>query len=64
MGPRMGSMMYYVDIEGKGVTWRRHVNQLRTRLTSLPLRMNSTNSEHSQDPQALTTSENARQPLR
>ena len=55
--------MYYVDIEGKGVTWRHHVNQLRTRLTPLPLSMNSTNSEHSQDPQALTTSENVRRPL-
>ena len=60
---KIGSVMYNVDIEGKEVTRRHHVNQLITRLTSLPLKMDSTSlSEHSQDSQPPT--ENLRQPLR
>ena len=39
--------MCKVKIEGKDVIWRRQVNQLRTRLTSLPFTMNS-DSELSQ----------------
>ena len=47
--------MCKVKIEGKDVIWRRHVNQLRTRLTSLPFTLNS-DSEPSQSDSASTTS--------
>ena len=32
----IGRVMCKVKIDGKDMHWRRHVNQLRTRLTSLP----------------------------
>ena len=47
--------MCKVKIDGKDVYCRCHVNQLRTRLTSLPLAINS-DSELSQDDLASTTS--------
>ena len=46
--------MCKVKIEGKDVIWRRPVNQLRTRLTSLPFTMNS-DSEPSQSDSTSTT---------
>ena len=55
--------MFGVDIEGKEMIWWHHMNQLRTRLTSLPFTMDSSSSELSQDPPAHTML-NTAQPLR
>ena len=60
---KMASVMYYADIEGKGVMWRHHVYQLRTRITSLPMKMNSANSEYLKELPTPTTSENVSLPL-
>ena len=51
----IGRVMFRVEIKGKDVIWRRHANQLRTRLALLPFTMNP-NSEHSQDIPASSTS--------
>ena len=48
--------MFNVNIEGKNMSWYHHVNKLRTRLTSLPFMMNSSDSEHAHDPSAHITS--------
>ena len=55
IGATIGKVMCKVKIEGKDVIWRRHVNQLRTRLTSWPFTINS-DSEPSQSDSASTTS--------
>ena len=57
----MGKVTCKVKIEGKDVIWRRHINQLRTRLTSLPFTMNS-DSEPSQSDSASTTSHTVQPP--
>ena len=36
--------MFEVNVEGKDFTWRRHANQLRTRLASLPLTSDTTST--------------------
>ena len=47
---KLGNVMHKVLIEGAGTIWRRHVNQLKTRLAawtipdSLPVTNSSTNS--------------------
>ena len=61
---KISNVMYYVDIERKRVIWRCHVNQLKPRLAYPPFRMDSTNSEHSEGPQAPTTSSNVIPSLR
>ena len=53
--------MFKLEIKGKDVIWRHRVNQLRTRLTSLPFTNNS-DSEHSQDNPASTTSHTTQTP--
>ena len=58
----IGRVMFKVEIEGKDMIWRRHANQLRTRLASLPFTMN-TDSEHPQDNPASTTSHTTQTPV-
>ena len=48
----IGNVMFNVNIEGKDMSWRHPVNQLRTRLTSLPFMINNSDSKHSDDPLA------------
>ena len=51
----IGRVTCKMKIDGKDVYWRRHVNQLRTRLTSLPLTMNSDSEPPQSDPASITS---------